>query len=241
MAQDNAAQDRANLKTQLRSDIATQATNVFVLVGSGGLAGILTWLQSLSIDSKRDSCDAVLTTALSGAASLLLLAILAAAASYLLRYGASFLERRAVAWVVALGCSALLVVCAGAWVTYSATNCARIALETAREMSEESAAARFRLGRLAGKTDAQMLDEARQESHTAAMELELAIAEATLRDVVALEQKIVRAQELKAEFNRRASEYPALQKDFDAELKKLTEIENGFRESLSTTISQAAR
>jgi hypothetical protein len=45
--QESSGMERANLKTQLRSDIATQATSVFVLLSAGGLGAIFTWLQAL--------------------------------------------------------------------------------------------------------------------------------------------------------------------------------------------------
>lgn len=223
--------ERDNLKTQLRAQIAGQASWTFVLLNAGGLAAILTWMQSLPLEPHLDSCNYALLHNLPWAAALLLLGVLATAISYILRYHASFKEVRAIGWMVALSLSAICLVAAGGWAGYTVTNCRSIAFQAKFNSDLESLMASARLSAAANGKECDW-EYMRQRDNEARSDLQFAILESSFNETVELEKKLKRIRELKAEFSSRHLQYGPTAIQFETRFREAVTLEKELEAQL---------
>jgi hypothetical protein len=214
--------ERANVKAQLRAQIANQASWAFILLNAGGLAALLTWMQALPLQPEVFSCNYILIRTLPWVAGLLLLGILATVMSYIFRYRATFSETGDLGWMIALTTAAACLLIAGVWISYSVINCQTIASDARLADYGDQALARVRLA-TSNQERWQLLQ---QEYRVASDGLKLAILEAQLRETVELEKKLARVRYLKNEMSRRIELYgPTGSSQFEAQLRRASELE----------------
>lgn len=195
-----ADRDRDNARAQLRTQLANHATAVFVALNAGGLAAALAWLQSLPLDTAAYSCNGVLLRTIPLAAALLICGVIATAGSYLLRYRATDPGRIQRGWMIALAASAASLSGAGALMSYTVLNCREIAAE---QKMWSDVNFQFKAAKLQGRSEDDVIEDARRRGDDSMRKLEYAIAEAAFRERVELEQKVQRLQQLRSETQKR--------------------------------------
>jgi hypothetical protein len=227
-----AERDRDNARAQLRTQLANHATGVFVALNAGGLAAALAWLQSLPMDAEAYSCNGVLLRTIPWAAALLVVGVIATATSYLLRYRAVDPGRVQRGWMVALSLSAAALTGAGILVSYTALNCREIGVEQRRRSDVDFD---FKMARFQGRSDDDVLNDARLRSKDSERNLEYAIAEAAFRERLELEQRIQRLQELRSETIKRIDYLgpSRVSKGLAEELERINRLDKELQAQLS--------
>jgi hypothetical protein len=166
------------------------------------------------------------------AAALLICGVIAAAGSYLLRYRATDPGRIQRGWMIALSASAATLAGAGMLVSYTVLNCREIAAE---QKLWSDVDLQFRAAKLQGRSEDDVLDDARRRSDDSMRKLEYAIAEAAFRERVELEQKVQRLQQLRSETTKRIEQLGSdrVSRELEKELERINRLDKELQSELN--------
>lgn len=220
--------DRQTLQLQLKTQIANQASWVFVLVNAGAAAALIAWTRDLPLLAGPDSCEFLMLRTLPIMAAVLLCGTFIAVISYILRYRAIAQGSGDAPWLVALVLAGLCPVVAGSVTTYVGLNCSSIAwdqkvgVDLTRSLQAFDAASEDQRS--------ESWDRLRTSTLRNHITLQLSGPETELEELEQQERQLQRLDELKRELARRLPEAgPLLAARIEESISTLKKLEDEIR------------
>lgn len=135
--------------------------------------------------------------------------------------------------MVALGAAALSVVLAGGWIGRSALYCRDMAIDLGMAKAEERVLVELEQFGKTAEERSKYLDQLRLRDDAASNDLQLAISQAGLNEIIEIEKKLDQVQTLKMEYSARIQKYgPNGVEQYRQELADLAEVEKVLQAQL---------